>query len=224
MNMQILKMDEEKGSAGEGGAGGNEPDYKAQVAALQAEKEALLNKNNELLTETKKAKETRRAAEQLAEEEAKKKAEAEGNFKQLFESSEAERQKAIQERDELLSKNAKKEVKAEALKLSAKLAEGENVELMATFIERRLKYTNGAVKVTDIDGNLTVSSLDQLKEEFEGNSRYASLLKGSKSSGGGANGGANGSGAAKTVSREVFDGMSQKDRSAFSKGGGMVTD
>jgi chromosome segregation ATPase len=196
-------------------------DFKAIVDKLTAERDALTGKVNELLGEAKKAKAARRDAEAQAAEEARKKAEADGNYQQLFESSEKERSTLQQQLEEMRSNIAKEKVSVEAGRLAAKLAEGENVELLSEFVQRRLKYTDEGIKVTDSNGNLTVSTIDDLAKEFEGSARYASLLKGNKSSGGGASGGAGSGGAAKkTMPRSQFEALDTNARMQFVKSGG----
>jgi len=109
------------------------------------------------------------------------------------------------------------------MKLATKLADGENAELLAQLIGPRLTYADGSVKITDGQGNLTVSSLADLEKEVSGSARYAALLRGRQASGGGAAGGSGGGAAEKSVSRADFDKMGDKDRIAFVKGGGKVT-
>ena len=70
-----------------------------------------------------------------------------------------------------------------AMKLAAEIADGANAELLSEFIGRRLKFHDDGVKVTDNSGNLTVSSLSDLKTEFQNDARYSALLKGNQSSG-----------------------------------------
>ena len=94
-----------------------------------------------------------------------------------------------------------------ALKIASELAEGANIDLLAEFVHRRLKFVENDIKVIDSSGNLTVSSIDDLKREFEGSARFASLIKGRQSSGGGASGGSSGGGASKEISRAEFDAL-----------------
>ena len=223
---QARKYREEANGEGEGEGKSEGPtpeELQAQITALAAEKEALLNKNNELLGESKKAKEARRQAEAKASAEAKAKAEAEGNYEQLFKSSETERQALSQQLEELNGTIANKERNLAANHIASSLAENENIELLSEFIVKRLKYHEGEIKVTDSNGNLTVSSLDDLKKEFAGSARYASLIKGNQSSGGGASGGSNGSGAAKEITRSQFDALDPVQKAKFTKDGGRVS-
>jgi hypothetical protein len=108
------------------------------------------------------------------------------------------------------------------MKIAADLAEGSNIDLLSTFIDTRLSFQDGALKVTDGSGNLTISSLDDLKAEFKNDARFASLLKGNQSSGGGATGGNNSGSAAKTKSRAEFTALNPADQMSFMKSGGTL--
>lgn len=211
-------------SADDGGnAGGGGDDVAAQLAALQAERDALLAKNNELLGETKKAKAERQKAAAEAAEAARKKAEADGNFEQLFQSSEKEREALTQQLNEITQASQRKEISNAALKISSELAEGANVELLAEFVSRRLKFADDGVKVVDESGGLTVSSLDDLRKEIAGSAKFASLIKGNQSSGGSAAGGSSGASGSKEITRAEFDALDQPGRLKFVKSGGKIT-
>lgn len=210
-------------SADSGDAGGG-GDLVAQLAALQAERDAVLAKNNELLGEVKKFKSTARETAAQLEAEARAKAEAEGNYQQLYESSEKERSTLQEQLESMNASIQKKEISQASFKLASELADGANIDLLSEFVMRRLKFTDEGIKVTDEAGNLTVSSLDDLKNEFKGSARYASLIKGNQSSGGGAAGGSEGGGAAKVKTRAEFDALTQPQRLEFVKSGGKVKD
>ena len=194
------------------------------LEGLQTEFDAVKGKNEELLTETKTAKTKAREIEQaaeLAKLEAAKKA---GDFESLFKSSESEREKLATDLQGLQSTIATEKRDGAALKIATELADGSNAELLSQFIAQRLKFSDNELKVTDQSGELTVSSLDDLKKEFSNNAKFAALLKGNQSSGGGASGGTNGSGAAKTMTRSDFDGKSPAERQKFFADGGKLTD
>ena len=193
-----------------------------QNQELQAERDRLKAHSDKLLSETKQAKEAREKARLEAEQAAQEKALKEKDFESLFKSSESEREKAKQELEELKAKIGREKVGNTALKIAAELADGTNAELLAAFVEKRLKNTDEGVKVTSEKGELTISTLDDLKKEFANDARYAALLAGSKASGGGATGGKNIGGAVKTITRSDFDAMSQLERGKFIKDGGKV--
>ena len=159
--------------------------------------EGLKRQNQTLLDEAKSAKQRARDAEQAQQQREQEAAKARGDFEQLFTSSEqalaAERAKLA----ELTSTIERRDLSAAAAKVATGIADGENADILAEFIQRRLKVVEGQVKVTDAQGNLTIASLEDLAKEFEQTPRYASLVRGSQANGGGATGG-KGGGATKT--------------------------
>ncbi len=189
--------------AGEGEGGGEGPtaeELQAKLAEYEKSIEGLKAKNDELLGETKKAKALRREAEEIAKREAEEKAKAAGDYEQLHKSAMQELEKERAKIAEITAKQAAKDIKINAMKIAGELADGTNAELLSEFVAKRLSYSEGDIKVTDADGNLTISSTDDLKNEIKGDARFAALLKGSQSSGGGASGGgSNGGGAAKNI-------------------------
>lgn len=208
--------------AGEGdaGAGANDAavEWQAKLDAIQAENDRLQAKINEANKHTKEA-------ERTAKEAARKKAEAEGNYQQLYESSEQERERLHQELESERQTKAQERINTEALRIATSMADGPNAEILADYIAKRLKYADGSIKVTDINGNLTVSTPENLKAEFAGSARYASLLKGNQSSGGGAAGGSSSSSATtQTIRRADFNQLNATDQAKFMKAGGKVTD
>lgn len=106
----------------------------------------------------------------------------------------------IKERDEKISgmesETANEKRNNASLKLAAELADGKNVKLLSKHINDRLRFVDGEIKVLDEKGNLTVSSIADLKSQLIESGDFDSLLKGNKSGGGGAGGGDNGGGAA----------------------------
>ena len=212
---------------GEGGGEGGEGEVtieQLQAALADANKsiEAMQAKNNELLGEKKKEAAKRRDAEAKAQAEAEAKARENGDHEQLLKSSEEARLKLQADYEKLVRSNEQKEINNAALKMAGELAEGYNAEILSESIAKRLRVSDGELKVTDKNGELTVSTLDELKQAFKGDERYASLLKGNQSSGGSASGGSNSGSAAKQKTRAEFEALSQPDRMKFTKEGGRV--
>lgn len=218
--------DGDNGDGGEGGDGEGQPsleDLQAQVKAFEAEKAKILANRDEVLGELKTFKQKAREAEEAAEAARKEKLQKEGDHEQLYKSSEAEREKLANQLQELQNNIYQEKVGNQAMKLAAEMADGYNAELLAEQIQKRLKYTDDGVKVTDASGELTVSSLDDLKAEFKNSERFQALLRGNQASGGGAPGGKGGADH-KQVTRSQFDSMDHAKRSKFVKDGGKVID
>lgn len=201
-------------------------EQQAALEAAQQSNESMKSKMDELLTEAKRAKDAKRAAEEAARQEAEDKAKANGDFEQLLKSTQEKldnREKAF---NELTQKIAGEKVSNQALKIASELADGFNAELLSEHIARRLKYTDDGIKVLNAQGELTISSIDELKTEFSSNERYNSLLRGTKANGGGAPGGKGGASndGKKTVTRTEFNSMNHAERATFAKSGGSVVD
>lgn len=149
------------------------------VSGLKAQLDRLLN-------EKKTEQEKRRQAEEQARREAEEKAKAEGDYKQLFESSQAKTSEWEQRYTQLQQSIEQRDINLAATRIATAIADGANAEILTEFIARRLKVSDGQVRVTDEAGNLSVGSLADLQREFETAPRYASLVRGSQAGGGGA--------------------------------------
>lgn len=175
-------------------------DYVLIVEGLPAgggDLEGLKRQNQILLDEAKEAKRLKREADEKLTKEQLDAAKARGDFEQLYASSEqalaAERTRLA----ELTTSIERRDLTSAASKIATGIADGENAEILAEFVQRRLKIVEGQVKVTDATGNLTIASLDDLAKEFQQAPRYAALVRGTQANGGGAAGG-KGGGATKT--------------------------
>jgi hypothetical protein len=220
--------DEENG--GESGGSGGEAYTKEQfeelnskLEAAQGESTSMRAKMDELLGETKKAKALKKQADEEADALARAKALKDNDFEQLFKSSEQQRESSDNKYNELLGRIATDKQKATAMQMSIQLADGDNAELLAQFIAPRLKYTDDGVKILDSNGQLTVSTLEDLKTEFQNNARYSALLKGNQSSGGSASGGQSSSAADKSLTRAEFEALPANKRMEFVKANGEIT-
>ena len=160
-----------------------------QFTALQSEIERL-RKHNETLLGEKKAESEKRKSEQAEKD---KQAEELARKKGDFETLEAQYKDKIaglekQLADQVTERNADL-VKAQSAKIASQLSSSaHNQEILQMLIEKRLTVDNGAVKVTDGNGNLTISSVDELVAEFKNGGKFDSLIDGTKASGTGATG------------------------------------
>jgi hypothetical protein len=169
------------------------------VSALQAELEKLRTQNESLISEKKQALREAKDAEMRAKAEAESKAKAAGDYESLYKSAEQAKAEYEAKLAEIQQQTASERIRSESLKLATSMADGTNAELLQEFIAKRLKYTDEGVKVVDASGNLTVSSIDDLKNEFLKSGKYDALLRGSQATGGGARGSQSLSGGAAKV-------------------------
>ena len=146
----------------------------------------LKRKNEELLAEKRASDERRRAAEEEARRKEEERLAAEGNFKQLYESSQTKTAEWEQRYSQLEQSIHQRDINLAATRIATAIADGDNADILKEFIAKRLKVAEGQVRVTDDSGNLTVSALADLQREFETSPRYASLVRGSQAGGGGA--------------------------------------
>lgn len=218
---------EGEGTGGEGGESegdGGDSDLAARLEKLEAENNAMRESLERAVTREKQAKAARREADAKAAQEAEERARSAGDFEQLHKSSEEARKALQAQLDDLQSGIARERESGTAMKIAAELADGANADILSRFIGERLRYTDEGIKVTNNNGELTVSTLDDLKNEFANSERYGSLLRGRQSSGGGASGGRSGGGAAKEMTRQEFDNLPPDKRMEFVKGGGKTID
>ena len=171
-----------------------------KMVDLQNQLNSVLAHNEKVLGE-KKAEQAKRA--EVEEDKARKA----GDFEQLLKSSE-DKNKDLQEQfHKLTGTIAQEKIQTQSFKIASELADGPNAELLSTFIATRLKDTDGGMKVLDKDGQLTVSTVEDLKNEFLGSEKYKSLLRGIQSSGGGATGSGGSSGKTSEMTRTDFDAL-----------------
>jgi len=231
---RYIFQDKAGDDGGDGGGSGGSDDNeftKEAFEKLQAENKTMANDNtsmkakmDELLGETKKAK---NAAKQIAEDariEADKKAHDDGNFEQLYHSSEQARESLQNDIDGMVLNTAKDKESSIAKTIAMELADGDNAAILSDYIAKRLKFSDNEVKILDINGQLTVSTVEDLKTEFKNNSRYISLLKGNQSSGSGAPGGKSGSATGKVLTRADFGNLDASKKMEFTKSGGKIID
>lgn len=191
--------------------------------------DALKAKNEELLSETKAAKQARRDAEDKAKAEAEELARKSGDVAALEKSWQdklnkevAAREDQIRERDARLIDLT---VNATAQRIAAELAVPGSADVLLPHIKSRLSYADGKLSVLDREGKPSASTVDELATEIASSKAFAPLIVASHATGGGASGGSkSGGAAAKSVSRSAFDSMSETARMAHVKSGGTVND
>jgi hypothetical protein len=195
----------------------------ADFNALTEENNKMRGHMETLLGETKTAKALAKQQADEATQLANDKAKRDGDFEQLYNSSTEQANGYKSELETLRGSISTSNTNREAMSIAMQLADGFNAELLSEKIAQRLKYTDEGVKVLDANGQLTVSTVEDLKKEFSNNERYASLLKGNQSSGGGAIGGKNSGAAGKLLTRAEFDAMNPVKKMEFIKADGKLT-
>jgi len=181
----------------------------------------LKRKIDELLTEKKTVQQKAMEAEELARQETAEKLRKANDFEQLYNSSESERQKAADELATLKANLQQQQVEGQAGRVAASLTKDTaRANLLSQQISSRLSLVDGEVRVLDTNGNLTVSSVEELTQSIK--AEYPFLVDGSQAAGGGATGGSSGAGDTKQVSRSDFDAMDNRKRMSFVKSGGKI--
>jgi len=172
----------------------------------------LKAKVDQLLAEKKAEAEKRRAAEEAERTALEEKARASGDNAALLKSAQ-ERIAAMEAQAAASSAlAAQNEVARVSMEISAKISDGANQKILSRFIADRLKFGDNGIVVTDANGNPTISTVEQLQEEFKSSAEFASLVTASKGSGGGAAGSGGAGGASKKLSE-----MNEAERVALAK-------
>lgn len=202
-----------------------EIDKDSLIKDLQKQVDSLRSKASELLSETKQAKQKAREEAEAKEKARQEKAKRDGDFEQLLKSSESKNKSLEEQLQTLQNRVSSEKIRSESLRVAAELADGTNAEILSEFITKRLKYTDDGIKVLDSNGDLTVSSLEDLKTEFQKSEKFKPLLRGIKASGGSAQGsGSSASHKAREMDRKAFEDMDSMQRMKFIKEGGKIYD
>lgn len=192
-----------------------EVDYKAELEQLRADFDAVLAKNKELLGETKKAKEAKRAIE--AED--RHRAEQNGEFERLLKMEQEEKAKVLEQLNSLKQNVFNEKINTQAHKLANELkAIPESADILADIIAKELK------SITDDKGEVSETALKSLKHQFSNDDKYKPLLMGNQSNGGGATGAKNGVQQDKIMNRTDFDKLPAMRKMEFMRDGGKLLD
>ena len=191
---------------------------------LEEETTGLKSKVDELLAEKKKVQSEREAAREQAKREAEEKAIAENNYKELFESQKDESNTLRQTIEKMNADMQRQKINEQAVKLAAQLTKDTGrAQLLQKEFSQRLSLVDGELRVTDPNGQLTVSSLDELVNSIK--TDYPFLVDGIQASGGGATKAQGGAEArSKEMSRSDFEALSVQQKSDFMRSGGKLFD
>lgn len=160
-----------------------------ELETLKAEIERLRKHNETLLAEKKSETEKRKAEQAEKDKQAEELARKKGDFETLEKSYQDKIANLEKQISDIQAERNHDLIKSQSLKIASQLStNAHNQEILQMLIEKRLTVDNGAVKVTDGNGNLTISSVDELVAEFKDGGKFDSLIDGTKASGTGATG------------------------------------
>lgn len=207
-------------------------DLKTAQSAKDEEVTKIKAKLDELLTETKQAKQAKKEAEEKAAAEAAALAAKNGDVDALNKSWQAKLDKQAEEFKTQLDANSsqinKLLVDNVAVTIATELALPGSSDVLLPHVKGRLKteLRDGQLVtvVTDKDGKPSASTIDDLKNEIRGNAVFAPVIVASQGSGSGAHQNKGGGAAQKTIKRADWDTKSDHERSALAKEGVTVTD
>tara|TARA_R110002124_G_scaffold79292_1_gene210924 strand:+ start:329 stop:982 length:654 start_codon:yes stop_codon:yes gene_type:complete len=190
----------------------------ASDAGWQTKLDALMADNERLTAKISESNRHTKTAEAKAAAEEKERLKGANDFEALFKSSELERETLKQQITDRDLKSASTSEDNAAMSLANELTKDtKRARILAKELKGRLKFTEDGVKVTDINGNLTVSSVDDLKLEVQKNPDYDFLIDGVDSSGGSASGSSSNGGATKIYNRAEFEALNPAQKMQVSK-------
>ncbi len=102
--------------------------------------DAVVAKKEELLKETKKAKEDRETANKEAAKIAEEKAKKEGDWDKLLANAKEREDTLAKELESIKTANKQEKLNNAALRIAGELAEGDNIELLSEFIVKNDSY------------------------------------------------------------------------------------
>lgn len=177
----------------------------AELKQMKQDFEAVLSKNQELLGETKKAKEAKRAAEEADKERAVKN----GEFEKLLKLEQEEKAKILEQYTGLQKNILNEKINSQAHQIANELkAIPESAGIMADLIAREIRM------IAEEDGSVSETALKTLKQQFSNDDKYKPLLMGNLSNGGGATGAKNGV-QQKGITKAEYEGMNVNERNAY---------
>jgi hypothetical protein len=183
-----------------------------QREADQKELATMRSHMDKLLGEAKDAK----SAKVVAEEDKLKKA---GEWKQLHDSQEKEKEAAIEELNTFKAQMSQKVIHNRCLELAATIADNHNVQHIAKDMVDHLRLSGDDIRVVDkATGELTVQTLEEFAQKsYVANPVWASLVRGNQSSGGSATGSSSSATASNEITREQLTKMSPVEQMKIAK-------
>ncbi len=199
-----------------------ELDYKAMYEKAQADLDIVAAKKDQLYAETKKAKAEREkvlADAYRAQKAQEEKAERDGEFEKLWKTTKAQNEDLLNALKNLKDNNKNEKLQVAAMRISNDLADGDNAELLSTFVLKNLE------KMADETGALSADVIESVTSEFKASTKFRALLRSSKAIGGGAPGNTRGAQEdSKILDRNSFEKLNPTKKMEFFKKGGTLTD
>lgn len=165
--------------------------------------EAIKNKNEELLSETKRAKQKAREEQEEKEKAKLEKAKREGDFESLLKASEASRAELQKQLHDIQNNIKTEKIKTMSMKIATELADGDAAELLSEFVKAKL------FNVETESGEFEETTISAIKNTFENDPKFKIFLRGTKARGGDSIGSKPGATREnnKTMSRAEFDAL-----------------
>lgn len=183
-----------------------------------SEIEGLRQNRDDLLAEKKAIAASKLLSEEKAESEHLLSLQKDNDYKALSKSYEDKLSQYEQRDKDNALKIQKQAVGSKALEMAKSISSGDNADLLATFIEQRLRSEDGEIKVTDSNGGLTISTYDDLLNEFKTSQKFASLVVATKASGGRASDGDKiGSAGSVPSSKKTYSDLSLKEQVEYNR-------
>lgn len=197
---------------------------KQELAETKKSLEAVVAKKEELLKETRQAKEEKKRKSEEAEKIQLESAQKNGEFEKLWKNAEEEKEKyknALSNYQKELKDQAIN-VKAEKIALELSNKDPDKAELLKYFV------VNSLSKLADDKGNVDDDVMSSIRHQFETDKKYSLLLGGNQSAGGSAPGNTRSASISTSITRAEFDKMSFDKQHAFidkvKKGQAQLTD
>lgn len=170
------------------------------TGALKRAKEHEKELRKQAQADAKKALEELEALRAEYDEHKTKGGSKEAELEKAWQAKMAKREKELKDQVELTQSALRAQMQdSVAQSLALELA-GDNAELLIPHLTRRLKADivdgKAVTKILGPDGEVSATTMDELKKEFLSSPKFSAVVIGSKGSGGGANGTRRGSGGA----------------------------
>jgi len=204
--MSVEQTPEEVAAAAQAATDASNAEWQGKIDTLMADNERLSAKISESNKHTK-------AAETKATKQEKDRLLADENWKQLYESSQIK----VAEQETYITDIGLKEISSKEKTAQDQFGSRfTNHSSCAKFLSRdssdRIKSIDGTIRVLDLNGNLSVATLDDLEMEYRKNPAYDRLIDGVDSSGGSATGSNNSGSAGNVYTRAQFEALNPAER------------